>query len=549
MPHDNGTRATPGIARRWTAGRRPAASRSLDPRPPRARIALGGLALLLIVLGSLVIVAVAARGPGALSPPSRARFFPAWLAGPLGGTWPFTSTATTLVRIFNYAVIGMYLFYLLAVAYAPRLRRRWTLAAILAAHVIFLLAPPLPLTDVFNYLNYGRMEIVHGLNPYVTIPVLEPHGDPAYAVSNWHHLLSPYGPLFTIFTFALVPLGVATSFWVFKATLMLASLAMLWLIWRCAEMLHRDPLRAVVLVGLNPAVLVWGLGGDHNDFLMVLFVMVCVYCLLSSRRRPVPTDAGRSPRPAHGRALIRRLAPAGGLPGGTLSFAVSAAPVARLPAARAGPATPPRTAAAGATRAKALHVCAGAALVAACAIKLPAAILAPIFLAAAPRRFYLLAGMACGLLAVGLASYSAFGPHLPDLGVQSDLVSTSGLPNLLGSWLGLGGETVGLRTVLTVILLVTVALATVCAARRLGDWMVPAAVPVLVLVLTLSWVVPWYVLWLLPLAALARRGPLRAVTLLVGVYLVFVFTSVVSLSPTKTVLQQIHSRATQYLVH
>ena len=32
---------------------------------------------------------------------------------------------------------------------------------------------------MFNYVNYGRMEVVHNLNPYTTIPVLEPHNDPA----------------------------------------------------------------------------------------------------------------------------------------------------------------------------------------------------------------------------------------------------------------------------------------------------------------------------------------------------------------------------------
>ena len=89
----------------------------------------------------------------------------------------------------------------------------------LAAHACFFLSPPLALTDIFNYVNYGRMEVVHHLNPYTTIPILEPHSDPSYCLSNWHQLLSPYGPLFTLMTFALVPLGVAASFWAIKAIL------------------------------------------------------------------------------------------------------------------------------------------------------------------------------------------------------------------------------------------------------------------------------------------------------------------------------------------
>ncbi len=573
-------------------------------------MALGALGLFAVLLGCVVVVAVSARGPSSLSPPSHSHYFPAWLAGPFGGLWPFRTGGSALLRIFDYTVAAMYPFYILAVVFAPRLRARWSLAVILAVHVVFLLSPPLGLTDVFNYINYGRMEIVHGLNPYATIPALEPHGDPAFALSNWHHLLSPYGPLFTIYTFALVPLGVATSFWVFKATLMLASLATLGLLWRCAELLHRDPRRAVILVGLNPPVLIWGLGADHNDFLMVFLMMLAVYlCLLS--RRPPFTQAlavdgarlGRSHRLAGpGRAAAARLAagrasvaaaavrligraagatrplvagralagPPATAPAGHASAVAASAPAAGAPAAVAPaavapaprPATgagdpphaappaaasrPPRGAA---TRERAFQFGAGAAVVAACAIKLPAAILAPILFAASARRPSLVAGMATALAAVGLVSYSAFGAHLPDLGVQSKLVTTVGLPNLLGAAVGLPGETTGLRTGLTVVLLVAVALCMVWARRRHGDWLVPAAVAVFVLVLTLSWQAPWYVLWLLPLVALVRRAHLRVAALLLGVYLIVAFTSLVNIRPPRTLLQEIHAAQTKYLVH
>ena len=121
------------------------------------------------------------------------------------------------------------------------MRPRWILAAILAVHVIFILSPPLALTDVFNYINYGRMEWVHHLNPYTTIPILEPHDDPSYALSNWHQLLSPYGPVFTMLTFVVVPLGVAASFWVLKVVLAVASLLTLLLVYKCAQLLGARP--------------------------------------------------------------------------------------------------------------------------------------------------------------------------------------------------------------------------------------------------------------------------------------------------------------------
>ena len=178
-------------------------------------------------------------------------------------------------------------------------------------HAIFLLAPPLALTDVFNYINYGRMEVVHHLNPYTTIPISEPHSDPSYALSNWHQLLSPYGPLFTLHHVRrraarrgrlLLGAEGRSSRWP-------ASRRSL-LVWRCARLLGRDPVAAIVLVGLNPIVLVWGLGGDHNDFLMVFFIVLGFYLLLraQARRRATTSAASRRER---ARARLARAARVG----------------------------------------------------------------------------------------------------------------------------------------------------------------------------------------------------------------------------------------------
>ncbi len=180
----------------------------------------GALALAAIVALSLFVVLMAANRPSVLTPTTHIGYFPRWMAGPLGGLLPgFTSNGTTLKYLFTGALVLMYVGYVVVLRHTRRLNARWVIATIVAAHAIFLLAPPLALTDVFNYINYGRMEVVHHLNPYTTIPILEPHNDPSFVLSNWHQLLSPYGPLFTLLTFAVVPLGVAGSFWALKAIL------------------------------------------------------------------------------------------------------------------------------------------------------------------------------------------------------------------------------------------------------------------------------------------------------------------------------------------
>jgi hypothetical protein len=568
----------------------------VDPSPRAWVVATGAAALAGLVVTGVLLVSASAARPSILSPPTHSRILPGWLAGPLHGLWSPPLTNAGLGVAFTLAIGLMYVLYVVAFACAPRLRTGWVIATIVAVHAVFFVSPPLPLTDVFNYLNYGRMEIVHGLNPYATIPALEPHSDPAFALSNWHHLLSPYGPLFTFLTFVLVPLGVAASFWVFKASLMFVSLASLWLVWRCAELLHRDPRKAVLLVGLNPLVLVWGLGGDHNDFLMMFFVMLAVYLLLRSRSRAfaaaltvrddlvdgrhAPTTHGAVPLldggllgrararlrgPLVGRRLVlaRGLAVApsqAGAPAVGAGFAGGggwAAPgvgIGRAPAgltARGGRVRRLdvllRDLALG--RAELLQLGCGLALVCALAIKLPAAILLPVVFVVSSHRRWLVAGIAGGGVVIVLAGYIAFGTHLPDLGTQSSLVTPVGLPNLLGYGLGLGGETDALRLLLVAALLGAVGVCVLWAGRLSGDWIAPAGVAVLVLLATLSWQAPWYVLWLLPFAALTRRPHLRVATLLFGVYLLVAFAPAVDLAPPSSALQRAHFRETARLVH
>src|SRR5579859_2974172 len=246
----------------------------------------GRVALVTIACACALIVVMAADRPSLLVATSHSNFFPRWMAGPLGGLVPgLTRNSTELKYLFSGSLVVSYAAYMLVLAHAPRLSARWVIGAIAAVHVLFLLSPPLALTDIFNYINYGRMEVLHNLNPYTTIPVSGPHNDPSYSLSNWHELLRPYGPLFTLLTFVVVPLGVAGSFWSLKVLLVCASLTMLHLIWKTARLLGRDPIAAVALVGLNPIVLVWGLGADHNDFLMMLLIVLAVYPLVRTRAR------------------------------------------------------------------------------------------------------------------------------------------------------------------------------------------------------------------------------------------------------------------------
>jgi len=509
----------------------------------------GAVCLVVIVLCSVIVVLMAANRPSVLSATSHANYFPHWMTGPLGGLLPWMTRSTvTLKYLFSGAIVAMYVSYVAALAYVPRLRARWAIATVVAVHVVFFLSPPLALTDIFNYVNYGRMEIVHHLNPYTTIPILEPHNDPSYDLSNWHQLLSPYGPLFTMLTFLVVPLGVAATFWVLKGVLALAGLATLLLVWKCARLLGRDPVKAIVLVGLNPIVLVWGLGGDHNDFIMVFLVVLGFYLLLLARQRDheqLGEDGVDRPDNAAG-----PFAPA---PPPTLPASLSEmrAAVVEVPLRERlrewlVPLSPP-------------EIAAGAAFVAAVAVKASGAVLIPVVLAGLlrmPRRLaQVLLGMAATTAVIAAASLIAFGLHFPDLSTQSRLVTSVSVPNLIGLALGQGGETDWLHTLLSATLIVAVALCCAQAWRRRSA-LTAAGWSSVALLVTLSWVLPWYVLWVLPMAALSSSVRLRRTALVLGAYLIIAWApasgqlwNAIHFHPEKTSLGRLHQRYVKELLN
>jgi hypothetical protein len=519
------------VTRRGTPSQRTSASKRerADPRArTRRETAIGAGALIWIGVCVLLIVLAAADRPSFLSSPSHVGFFPHWLAGPLGGLWPWLTRSSRAIKaLLTGALVTMYAAYVVGLRYVPLLRARWAIATIVGVHAILLLSPPLSLTDVFNYIDYGRMGMLHGLDPYTTIPALGPHSDPSYALSNWHQLLTPYGPLFTLITYAVVPLGLAGSLWTFKALLMVLSLATILLVWRCARLLDRDPVAAIVLVGLNPLILVWGLGGDHNDFFMMFCITLAFYLLL---RAGAP---GISPM----RAGALGIAPSAGIPREEIP--------ARLRAWLWPLAAP--------------ELAAGAALAAAVALKASAAILVPVILAGllrSPRRLVqVVAGLIVGGIALGACTVVAFGAHLPDLGAQGRLVIPMGLPNLLGLVLGQGGETETMRSLLSIVLVLAVAGCSVLAWRR-RDALTASGWATIALLVTLSWVLPWYVLWVLPLAALSHSRALRTTALVFGAYLLLTWMplatgldNALGIRPTKTQLGQQHQRYVRGLLN
>lgn len=144
------------------------------------------------------------------------------------------------------------------------------------------MAPVLLSHDVYSYLDYARLGVVHGLDPYVHPPEAVP-GDPVYADVAWTEATSAYGPLFTLATYPLAWLPVELAVAVLKAVAALSVAALALVVARIASWRGIEPLRAAAFVALNPLVLVHVVGGAHNDGLAMLLAMLAVAALVVER--------------------------------------------------------------------------------------------------------------------------------------------------------------------------------------------------------------------------------------------------------------------------
>jgi hypothetical protein len=412
-------------------------------------LALGGS-----VAVSLWVVLAASERRSFLSPPARKDFAP-WLVGPLGHRLPSPTPSTVTLRTELDVALGLLaICWLAASALAPTVRLEWVVAALVLVHVLYVLGPPLSLTDLFNYLHYGRMGATYGRDPYAALPLTVPQ-DPAYRFSNWHHLPSPYGPFFTLVGYALAPLPLHAAYWTWKAIAALASLGCLALVGWLATRLGRSPQRAVAFAGLCPLVLVYGLGGDHNDGLMLVCALGAVALVVRGREV--------------------------GSPGWDLA--------------------------------------AGALVVAGVAFKLSLVGLVPVVILAARRRHAALVGALAMAVVAWDVVHGVFAGRLPATGIQDSLVTPLSPPNLLGLLAGAGGATAQVRSAAHVGLALVVLGASAAVAQRRERLVGACAAVMLATVLALAWTVPWYVWWLLPFAALARMWAAKAAAVVLSVAL------------------------------
>jgi alpha-1,6-mannosyltransferase len=420
-------------------------------RPQWLTPALAGLFALVIVAATAEIVVDGSLAHSALIPKSPT--IAGWLRG-LGERLGY--------RVFLIALLAMSGAYVGLLVLARRARGRLSLrfAVILlgALHVIVFVGPILLSTDVFSYIAYARMGVVHGLNPYLHGPAAIRHDAIfQYVGKDWRKVATAYGPLYTLLSYPLAPLGVVGALWAMKLVALAASVGTLVLVWRCARLRELDPVLAVLAVGANPLYAVYTLGGAHNDLIMLLAMMVAVALTLGGRPSP------------------RRDAAA------------------------------------------AAAVVAGALVKATVAVLLPFMVLARRQLSAVVGA---LAMLGLGAL-VAVAAFGVHGIDIvAALNRDAAFVSTDSFPTEIAHLFGKPGVFPVDHDLLKAALVIIV-LHLLWRTWRGYDWIAASGWTLLAISVTSTWLLAWYIVWPLPLAAVARDRRLLVGTLAVmGLFIV-----------------------------
>jgi len=333
--------------------------------------------------------------------------------------------------------------------------KRWAIVLVAALQLIVFAGPVLLSTDVFSYIAYARMGVEHGLNPYLHGPVAIV-GDPVfrYVGHDWEHVATAYGPLYTLLSYPLAPLGVVGALWGMKLEALLASAGTLALVWRCALVRGFDPVAAILIVGANPLYVLYGLGGAHNDLIMMLAMMAAVSLMLA-------------PRPA-------------------------------VPGARR-------------------EAGAAALVVAGALIKATVAVLLP-FMIVSKRRAAPILGALAAIALGAVAGYLAFGIHGIDvvaaLNRDAAFVSSDSFATEIAHLFGKPGVFPVDHDLLKAALVLIVA-HLLWRTWRGYDWVAASGWALLAISVTSTWLLAWYILWPLPLAVVTRDRRLLLATLAV----------------------------------
>lgn len=230
--------------------------------------------------------------------------FPGWIVIPpirqthVTGIPDILPSWGTLVLLVG-AFIIVFLTYIFALRRLPTcISRRFVMISTLILGLLFTTIPIVTSPDLYSYIAYARIGILHGLNPLTTIPRTI-QGDVIYKYIEWVDQPSAYGPAWTLLTCFfqwifvvcgignyVLPMVLCLRLW--GLMMHLSSVALIWSISGSLQRLHgiasqKKRLHATLAFAWNPLLLLEACTNAHNDTTLLFLLLAAIWFLVRAQ--------------------------------------------------------------------------------------------------------------------------------------------------------------------------------------------------------------------------------------------------------------------------
>jgi hypothetical protein len=196
----------------------------------------------------------------------------------------------------------IFLLYLLALRRLPeheQVSRRYIFISTALLGILYTLIPIVASSDLYSYIAYARIDVIHHMNPLTTLPTAI-RTDEIYNYIIWVDQPSAYGPTWAIITSFLqwvftlfgseyiLPMIIALR--ILGLAMHLLSTLLVWSISGHLQRLHgtispTKRLRATLAFAWNPLLLFEACVNAHNDTTLLPLVLLAIWFLVRARHR------------------------------------------------------------------------------------------------------------------------------------------------------------------------------------------------------------------------------------------------------------------------
>jgi len=196
------------------------------------------------------------------------------------------------------AFVVVFLLYLFALRSLPKfISRNYLFTSTLVLGFLCVLMPVLTSSDLFSYIAYARIAVIHHQDPLITRPVAI-HSDLIIPYVYWLNQPSAYGPVWAIitsffqwilgFTGSAGPVSMVIALRLLGLTMHLGSTVLIWSISGYLQRLTRSispeqRIRATLAFAWNPLLLYEACVNAHVDATLLFLILLAIWFLVSRR--------------------------------------------------------------------------------------------------------------------------------------------------------------------------------------------------------------------------------------------------------------------------